>query len=65
MWKAAQYPSMCLLVLQIFDMCRNNNIPDTLQRTHGKIIGQVIRSTQMLDSALLRLDSQIAILNDF
>ena len=46
-------------------MCKNNNIPETLQRTHGKVIGQIIRSTQMLDSALFRLDSQIAILNDF
>ena len=46
-------------------MCKNNSIPETLQRTHGKVIGQVIRSTQMLDSALFRLDSQIAILNDF
>ncbi|KAL3143158.1 hypothetical protein ABBQ38_002018 [Trebouxia sp. C0009 RCD-2024] len=50
---------------EIFDMCKDNNIPETLQRTHGKIIGQVIRSTQMLDSALFRLDSQIAALNDF
>ena len=46
-------------------MCKDNNIPETLQRTHGKVIGQVVRSTQMLDSALFRLDAQIAIFNDF
>jgi len=53
-----------ICTVQILDLF-NKGMGESVQRTHGKHIQKFQNTLIHLDSALLRLDQQIAVFNDF
>ena len=56
--------NVAVCMLQILDLC-NQGMAEAVHRTHGKQLHKFQNTLLHLDSALLRLDQQIAVFNDF
>ncbi len=56
--------SVAFCCMQILDLV-NKGMAQAVQRTHGAQLQKFQQTLIHLDSALLRLDSQIAVFNDF